>query len=88
MYIFLCCPNPTAVPGESVASLLPEEAHTVLCSRQHRTLHFHVKVQLAVQPLGITVSELALQYWADVVINPSDKTGTVTVWCKGLCITA
>jgi len=36
------------------------------------------KFSTVVQPLGIAISELALQYWVDVVINLSDKTRAVT----------
>lgn len=48
---------------------------------------FMWKFGVAVQPLGITVSKLALQYWGDAAINPSDSAGAATVWWKGLCIT-
>lgn len=48
---------------------------------------FVLKFSVAVQPLRITASELALQYWGDVVISPSGRAGAVTVWWKGLCIT-
>lgn len=76
-HTLLALPQAAALPGEPLVSLCPADSlHLIDCNIPRCTSMY--KFSTVVQPPGIAISELALQYWVDVVINLSDKTGAVT----------